>query len=153
MGPGNIQTVLEQNNIHYGTIDHRTAYTAQETAASAHVSGREVLKPVIVKLDGKLAMAVVPATAHVNIRRLGEITGAKMATIADENEFVSLFPDSERGAMPPMGNLYGMPVYMDSSLEGNEMVAFNGGSHNRLIEISYRDYKNYVQPRVCSFIF
>ena len=153
MATENIQSVLERNHIHYGTIDHPTAYTAQETAAAAHIPGKEVLKPVMIKLDGRLTMAVVPAMAHVNLRRLAEIVGARSAEIAHESDFANLFIESERGAMPPMGNLYGIPVYMDSSLEGNDVVAFNAGSHNRLIEISFRDYKNFVQPHICNFIF
>ena len=153
MAQETVESILDRSNIHYGVIGHPTAYTAQKTAQSAHIHGKELLKIVIVNLDDRLAMAVVPAPALVDLKRLARLAGAKNANLAAESEFSHLFPDSERGAMPPFGNLYDMPVYVDRSLENNEVVTFNGGSHSKLIQMRYQDFKNFVHPIIESFTF
>lgn len=153
MAPETIESILDRSNIHYGIIGHPTAYTAQKTAQSAHIHGKELLKTVVIKLDDKLAMAVVPAPALVDLKRVAHLVGAHRADLASESEFSHLFPDSERGAMPPFGNLYDMPVYLDKSLENNEVVTFNGGSHSKLIQMRYQDFKNFVHPIIESIIF
>lgn len=142
---------LDQNNVKYVTITHSTAYTAQEIAHSAHVPGEELAKTVIVKLDGKMVMAVVPAPARVNLDRLREISGASKAELAGESEFRDLFPGCDVGAEPPFGNLYELDVYVDSSLTEDETIVFNAGSHTELLQLAYRDYENLVKPRIVDF--
>ena len=91
-------------------------------------------------------MAVIPAPALVNLKRIARLAGVRKADLAAESEFSHLFPNCERGAMPPFGNLYDMPIYLDKSLENNEVVTFNGGSHSKLIQMRYQDFKNFVHP-------
>lgn len=142
---------LDKNNVKYVTITHSTAYTAQEIAHSAHVPGEELAKTVIVKLDAKMVMAVMPAPARVDLDRLRELTGASKAELARESEFRELFPDCDIGAEPPFGNLYDMNVYVDSSLTEDENIAFNAGSHTELMQLAYRDFENLVKPTVMDF--
>ena len=142
---------LDKHNVKYVTITHSTAYTAQEIAHTAHVPGKELAKTVIVKLDGKMAMAVLPAPARVDLERLGKTAGAKKAQLAKEYEFKDLFPECDVGAEPPFGNLYDMDVYVASSLTEDEKIAFNAGSHTELVQLAYRDYENLVKPRVADF--
>jgi Ala-tRNA(Pro) deacylase len=108
-------------------------------------------KTVIVKIDGQMAMAVLPATRKVVLQELREITGADHVTFATEEEFKALFPDCETGAMPPFGNLYGMEVYVAPSLAEDEEIAFNAGTHSELIKLAYRDFERLVKPQVASF--
>lgn len=142
---------LDQNGVRYVTQRHSQAFTAQEVAAAAHVPGRELAKPVIVKLDGELAMAVLPASHQVQLDALSGATGASRAELAEEREFEEVFPDTEVGAMPPFGNLFGMPVFVDPSLEEDEEIAFSAGSHSEVIRMSYRDYARLVEPQVKRF--
>lgn len=142
---------LDENQIRYVTLDHSKAYTAQEAAAAAHVSGNELAKPVMVKLDGEMAMAVLPASLQVDFDALAREAGAERAELASEDEFEELFPESELGAMPPFGNLYELPVYADHSLEEDEEIFFSAGSHSQLVRMSYQDYKRLVKPRIGSF--
>ena len=142
-----LKEFLDSHGVKYVTIRHSMAYTAQEVAASAHICGKEMAKTVIVKIDGALAMAVLPAAEKVDVGRLREAAGANTARIAAEEDFRDAFPECELGAMPPFGNLYGMDVYIDQQLAKNEEIAFNAGSHMELIRLSYRDFEKLVQPK------
>ncbi len=142
---------LDSHQVKYVTILHSRAYTAQEIAASAHIPGRELAKTVMVELDGKMTMAVLPASNQVDLRQLAEAAGASQVELAKEKEFQGLFPDCELGAMPPFGNLYGMPVYVAEELTEDEEIAFNAGSHTQLIQLSYQDFAKLVQPTVLRF--
>jgi Ala-tRNA(Pro) deacylase len=129
-------------------ISHSLAYTAQGVAALAHVSGKRLAKTVIVKIDGILAMAVIPASCHVDPDRLRTLTGAQNVEIATELEFKDAFPDCETGAMPPFGNLYDMAVYADASLAENEEITFSAGTHRELVRMHWDDMLRLVNPTV-----
>src|SRR5205807_1913493 len=146
-----LKQFLDKEKIKYVSIVHSTAYTAQEVAASAHITGKELAKTIIVELDGKMAMAVLPANRKIVIQDLREITGSDEVKFAPEDEFKKMFPDCETGAMPPFGNLYGMDVYVAESLTRNEEIAFNAGSHTEVIKMAYADFERLARPRVISF--
>ncbi len=143
-----LKEFLDEHNVKYVSITHSRAYTAQEVAASVHVRGKEFAKTVMVKLDGKMAMAVLPATRKVDLDALKQVAGAQKAELATEQEFQYLFPECETGAMPPFGNLYGMETYVDSSLAEDEQIAFNAGSHIEVVRMAYKDFERLVQPKV-----
>lgn len=147
-----LKEFLDANKIKYLSIQHSPAYTAQEIAASAHIHGKELAKTVIIKKDGKLAMAVLPANYHVDVEALKKATDANNLTIATEQEFKDIFPECEIGAMPPFGNLYGMDTYVDDALAENKEIVFNAGTHTELIRISYQDFVKLVKPEVLSFV-
>lgn len=146
-----LRAFLDNQHVKYVTITHSTAYTAQEIAAAAHIPGKELAKTVIVRLDGKNAMAVLPASHHIVLDRLKEATGSNTVELASEKEFKRLFPECEIGAMPPFGNLYGMEVLVADSLAEDTQIAFNAGSHSELIQMAYEDFERLVQPRVLAF--
>lgn len=146
-----LKEFLDANHTRYVSIVHSLAYTAQETAASAHVSGKELAKTVMVDIDGAMAMAVVPASHKVDLDRLKQAAGAESADLACEEDFKSRFPDCEVGAMPPFGNLYDMDVYVAEPLTQDEEIAFNAGTHRELIQLAYADYEQLVHPRVGQF--
>lgn len=146
-----LKQYLDENNVRYVVISHSPAFTAQGIAALAHIPGRELAKTVIVKLDGNLALSVLPASLHVNLSALKRGTGAKIVELASEDDFRDRFPDCETGAMPPFGNLYGMDVFADESLTRDKEIAFNACSHRELIRLSWNDYQTLVNPRVISF--
>ena len=143
-----LREYLDSQNIKYVSLTHSPAYTATEVAQSAHVPGRELAKTVMVKLDGKMAMAVLPSTGKVDLNLLRESAGAEEARLATEAEFKSLFPGCETGAMPPFGNLYGMDVYVAPILAEDEQIAFNAGSHTEVMKLAYKDFERFVKPKV-----
>ncbi len=146
-----VKAFLDAHSIKYVAISHSKAYTAQGIAAIAHISGRELAKTVIVKLDGDLAMAVLPASYQVDLEALRRHTGVREAALATESEFKRHFPDCQTGAMPPFGNLYGIPVYVDETLVEDREIAFNAGSHYELLKMAYADFERLVKPEVMEF--
>jgi Ala-tRNA(Pro) deacylase len=146
-----LRAFLDANNTKYELLSHSKAYTAQEIASRAHIPGQELAKTVIVKIDGNLAMAVLPASAHVDTAAIKAELGAEDVRLATEFEFKDRFPDCELGAMPPFGNLYGMQVLVDENLAKDVEIAFNAGSHTELMRLSYQDFVTLVQPRIMRF--
>jgi len=146
-----VRQFLDSHHVKYVVIGHSPAYTAQEIASLAHISGKEMAKAVMVKVDGKMAMAVLPASYKVDFESLKQGLGAANVELAHEWEFKHLFPDCEVGAMPPFGNLYDMPVYVADRLTEDEEIAFNSGTLTELFSMKYKDFEDLVQPKVIKF--
>ena len=151
MSDTKVREYLDQQQVKYTVIEHSAAYTAQEIAASAHIPGRQLAKTVMVKIDDRLVMAVLPATSKVDFEQLKTAIGAYQVQLASEQEFKELFPDCEVGAMPPFGNLYGLNVVADSSLADEIVIAFCAGTHIELIQLSYQDFEDLANPQVVDF--
>ena len=141
-----LKSYLDEQNVKYVSIIHSQAYTAQETAESAHISGKEMAKTVILKINDQMVMVVLPASEKVDLDLVKSATDAESVQLADEREIEKLFSNCEIGAMPPFGNLYDMPVYVEESLGENENIAFNAGSHTELIKLPFEDFERLVQP-------
>ncbi|MFH0963702.1 MAG: YbaK/EbsC family protein [Planctomycetota bacterium] len=139
---------LKHARVPYKVLSHELAYTAQEVAAKSHISGREIAKVVILKVDGELVMAVVPAPRHVDLDKFSEATRGRSVALAHEDEFVSLFPDVDRGAEPPFGKLYGLDLYVDKRLAEDEEIVFNAGTHTDVIRMKYADFVKLADPWV-----
>lgn len=145
-----LKDLLDESNIRYTVMTHSPAYTAQGAAATLHVPGKELAKTVVVRAGVETLFAVLPATYHINLKKLGAVVG-KAFRLATEQELGSLFPDCELGAMPPFGQLYGLPVYVDEALAADEEIVFNAGTYREAIRMRYADYCGLAKPSVCSF--
>lgn len=143
-----LREFLDREGVKYVIIRHSRAFTAQEIAASAHVSGQELAKSVVARLDGRTVLVVLPASQRVDFDALKAQVGASEARLATEQEFQDAFPDCELGAMPPFGNLYGVEVYVSKRLAEDEEIAFNACSHTELIRLAYRDFVRLAKPGV-----
>ena len=148
--PSKLVDFLNQGKIRYQIIHHPEAFTAQELAAIEHVKGKYHAKVVMAKADGGLVMAVLSADHRVDLEALDRATGKRTA-LATEAEFKAVFPDCAVGTMPPFGNLYGVPTYVDKSLTGDEFIIFEAGTHTDAIKMSYGDYARLATPIVASF--
>jgi len=146
-----LKSYLDENKVKYLTIKHSSAYTAQEIAALAHVPGKDLAKTVIIKINGKMAMAVLPASYKVSFDELKETLGMTEVRLAYEQEFIDKFPDCEAGAMPPFGNIYGMEVYVADSLAEDEEIAFNACNHTELLKMKFSDFEKLVKPKRIRF--
>jgi Ala-tRNA(Pro) deacylase len=142
-----LREFLDRHGARYVTVTHSLAYTAQEIASRAHVSGKEMAKALVVKLDGRLVIVALPASEKLNLERVMAETGARTAELATEAEFGSRFPGCELGAMPPFGNLYGMDTYVTESLARDPEIAFNAGTHTEVVRMAYADFERLVAPR------
>lgn len=145
-----LKALLDQNQIHYTLMTHSPTYTAQGAAAALHIPGKDLAKTVVLCAASQTALAVLPASYHVNLKKLCELMG-QTPRLATEEEFVSLFPDCELGAMPPLGQLYGLPVFVDKSLADDEEIVFNAGTHRDAIRMRFQDFSELEKPRMCAF--
>ncbi len=143
-----LKKFLDSHDVKYVSIIHSPAYSAQAIAESAHIPGKELAKTVIVKIDDRFAMAVLPAAYRVHLGHLKVAVSASHVELATETEVEDLFPDCEKGAMPPFGNLYDMEVYVAEQLTEDEEIAFSAGSHTELIRFTYKDFDRLVMPRI-----
>jgi Ala-tRNA(Pro) deacylase len=141
---------LDENQVPYSVMTHSTAYTAQGAAATMQISGKELAKTVVLRAGEEMILAILPAPNHVRLDKLAAEVG-KSVWLATEQEFCSLFPDCEPGAMPPFGSLYNLPVYVDESLAADEEIVFNAGTHRDAIRMRYDDFVRLAKPKVCSF--
>jgi len=139
---------LEQTHTYYSTVKHTAAYTALSSAKSAHVSVREMVKSVLVKLDGNYILAVLPSISKIDFKKLKEITGSHTATLADEEDLENLFPDCTTGAIPPLGNLYHIPVISDSLVTKQKDLFFEAGSHREIVKMHISDYLKLTHPKI-----
>jgi Ala-tRNA(Pro) deacylase len=146
-----LKEYLTREKVAYQVTHHPARYTAQELAQVEHVSGRLVAKVVMVLADAKLLMVVTPATAKVHLPWVREAVGARDVRLAGEGDFSHMFPDCEVGAMPPFGNLYGVPVLVDDALARDPVILFNAGSHEEMITMTYADFAGLVRPRTGIF--
>jgi Ala-tRNA(Pro) deacylase len=145
--PKQLVDCLNENKAQYEVLHHPEAVTAQRIAQAEHVKGRHHAKVVILKSGEQYLMAVLPADHQIDLEKVGKVMG-KTASLAKEREFKSLFPDCAIGAMPPFGNLYGLPTYVDKHLAEQDYIVFEAGTHTDAIKMSYRDYEKIVKPEV-----
>ena len=139
--------LLEGEGISYEIIRHRADYTAQETAADTHTPGREFAKTVLLDLgDRGHAMAVVPATYRLDLEKIRRSLRTPRVELASEDLMRDLCPDCEVGAVPPFGNLYDLPVFVDPTLASDEMITFNAGTHEEALRVRFADYERVVHP-------
>jgi Ala-tRNA(Pro) deacylase len=145
-----LRDLLDEGNIRYRLMTHSPALTAQEGAATLHVPAKELAKTVVVRAGDETLLAVLPATCRISLKKLSAVVG-KAFRLATEQELGSLFPDCEVGAMPPFGQLCGLPVYVDEALANDVEIVFNAGTHREAIRMRYADYCGLAKPSVRLF--
>lgn len=145
---GKLINYLDEHGKKYVVTKHSPAFTAQEVAASAHVPGKEMVKTVIVKVDGDMKMVALPSTHDVDFDAIKDALNASEVELATEDEFENMFPDCELGAMPPFGNFFDMDTLVAESLTEDEEISFNAGTHKELVRMNYSDYEELVKPQV-----
>ncbi len=146
-----LEAYLRENQVPFEVQHHPTAFTAQEVAASEHVPGRLMTKVVMVAADSNLVMLALPAPHRVDLAKVAEVLGTQEVRLAQEQEFAAAFPDCEVGAMPPFGNLYNLPVYVDRALAEDETIVVQAGTHTDTISLKYADFERLVKPTTAEF--
>src|SRR5689334_18432980 len=145
--PRQLIECLDQNNVQYEILHHTEAVTAQRIAQAEHVKGRHQAKVVMLKSGDQHLMMVLPADHHIDLEKVEGVLG-RPVSIDKEEDFGSLFPNTAIGAMPPLGNLYGLTTYVDKRLAEQDYIVFEAGTHTDAIKISYADYEKIVKPKV-----
>lgn len=142
---------LTDNHVRFRSYNHKPTFTAQETAEALHVSGYELAKTVLLKVDGRMVMTVLPACERIDFGLFKKQIGARSVELAAEKDISKMAPMCDKGSLPPIGNLYGMEVIVSSTLALDEVICFSAGNHTEDIRMSYDDWEHLVQPRVMSF--
>jgi Ala-tRNA(Pro) deacylase len=145
--PKQLIDCLDGNRVSYEILQHPEAVTAQRIAQAEHVKGRHHAKVVMVKSGDQHLMMVLPADHQIDLEKVEKAIG-KAVSLDNEQEFKTLFSDCAIGAMPPFGNLYGLPTYVEQSLAEQDYIVFEAGTHTDAIKMSYRDYDKIVKPKV-----
>jgi Ala-tRNA(Pro) deacylase len=147
-----LEEYLHKNNVKFSCIDHPVAYATREVSHVSHIPEKELAKTVIINAGKKMVMVVLPSSVSIDFHTLRNSLHETDVSLATEKEFSKKFPDCELGAMPPFGNLYNMEVYVDKSLTQNTDIAFNAGTHNEVVKLSYHDFDTLVHPQVITVI-
>src|SRR5256886_3320537 len=145
--PKRLIECLKENKVQYEVLHHPEAVSAQRIAQAEHVKGRHHAKVVMVKSGDRHLMMVLPADHQIDLEKVEKAIGESVS-LDTEQEFKSLFSDCAIGAMPPFGNLYGLPTYVDQHLAELDYIVFEAGTHTDAIKMSYRDYEKIVKPKV-----
>ena len=145
-----LKELFDEAKITYEVYNHPLAYTAQEIAQRQYFSGNQMAKVVMLKVDDKLIMCVITASQKIHLPTVRESLGARDVRMATEHEFISQFPDCEIGAMPPIGSLFGVPVYVDPRVTEDESIYFNAGNHVQTVCIRYKDFDRLASPQIVS---
>ena len=147
-----LQSYFDRFNIRYQVTEHPVTYTAQALAEAEHVSGYQVIKPVLVEVDGQMVMCALPACGRVDLEALREDLEAESVALANEATLKEIFRDCEVGAEPPIGALFGLPTIADESLLTQRKVTFQAGNHHEAVTMSMDDYRRLAQPGIGRFI-
>jgi Ala-tRNA(Pro) deacylase len=129
-----LQRHLEGQGIGYEVRSHPLTGSSSETAQSAHISGNRIAKTVVLRDGDGYLLAVLPASHHLSLEMLQAWLGRSVA-LASEQEVGKLFPDCDLGAIPPIGDAYGLDVVLEESLGQLEEVYFEGGDHRTLVKV------------------
>lgn len=146
-----LKELLDRERVEYQHVPHPEVFTMPEVAAVEHEKGRHVIKTVALRADGELVLAAVPAALKVDEKALAKLMKAKEVVAAEEHEFANAFPDCEVGAMPPFGDLYGVPLWLDKRLTECDEVVFNAGTHTDTIKMAFADFKRLASPEIGEF--
>lgn len=146
-----IESYLRQHQVAFEIHPHRAAFTAQGVAEREHIPGQRMVKVVIVVADGAMVMLALPTSRRVDLADVRALLAAREVWLAGEGDLAAAFPDCEVGAMPPFGNLYCLPTYVDSALADEPTIFFQAGSHAEAISMAYADFVRLTAPTVASF--
>jgi len=144
MIPRKIINFLEKSKVKYEIVKHKTVYTAFDKAQTLKVPEKIISKTLVLKMDGKLAMALIPANKNLNKEKIKKLTKAKKVDLASEKLIKNRLKGVKVGAIPPFGNLWGFQIFADKSLTKEKEIILNGGDYNFSIKIKPKEIKKLV---------
>jgi len=141
-----VEELLQRAHVAYDVVPHPETFTAHEAADATHIPDHQIAKVVVVQdTRGRDYVVVLPASRHVDLEALGRCTDGAPLVLAREDHLTFVFPDCEVGAMPPFGQLYGVPVYVDRCLQPGADVFFQAGNRHELVRMSWRAFERLLR--------
>lgn len=146
-----LEVYLREHQVLFQIEHHARAFSAQRIAETEHIPGSMVAKTVIVFADNALVSLVLPASHRADLTRVRDALGVHEIRLAHEAEFAATFPGCDVGALPPFGNLYGIPVYVEQRLTTQKTITFPVGTYVETMSLAYADFERLVRPTVLAF--
>jgi Ala-tRNA(Pro) deacylase len=145
--PARLIEFLNQSKVRYEVLHHPEAFTAQELAAIEHVKGRSHAKVVMVKADGEVLMAVLPADLRVDLEKLEKAPDARRRWRRKRSSG-RCSPIARWARCRRLAELYGVAGYLDASLSEAGKIVFEAGTHSDAIKMRYADYERVAKLTV-----
>jgi len=139
-----LQNYLEDSGIEFDSIRHRPTSSSSESATASFVPGNKLAKGVVVRTQDAYLLTVLPSSRKADLNKVGNLLHQPVA-LALEEEIIPLFPDCEQGAIPPIGDAYGMLTIVDEGLDEEDEVYFEAGDHRTLIHLSAGAFRKLTQ--------
>ena len=146
-----VRDFLDERRAEFTETSHYRAPSALSEAHKDHTPPTEMVKTVVVRVGSGYILAALAANTKIDWPSLAHVLGTAEVWLASEGEIEALFPEVETGAVPPLGPLFHLPVYVDSHLAAQDRVAFTAGSHTNTIHMSFAQFLQLAEPRICSF--
>jgi Ala-tRNA(Pro) deacylase len=149
----NVRDFLTRQGVDFEVIQHAETFDAQHMAHEIHVSGHQVAKTVLLRADGgyRHFLAVLPASARVDLRLLQLVLGGSRVELATESEVGMVCRDCQLGAIPPFGSFFGVQTMLDRSLQDHDWIVFEGNSHRESIRMRLCDFIRLESPLITDF--
>ncbi|MDI6603026.1 MAG: YbaK/EbsC family protein [Patescibacteria group bacterium] len=135
---------INSAKIKYEPIEHRTVYTAYDKAATLRVPQKIIAKTLVVKLEKTLALVLIPANKNLDIQKLKKIANVKKVDFIKEAWMKKNLKGVKVGAIPPFGNLWGLPTFADKTLLKEPKIIINAGDYNWSIKITPAVFKKLI---------
>lgn len=136
-----LQDYLDRWGVEYEVVPHSHTGSSLETAEAAHVPGDKLAKCVLTEDYQGYLMVVIPASHELQFDLLDHQLDRRLELVT-EPELAEIFTDCELGAIPPLGEAYGMDVALDESLLACDDVYFEAGDHEDLIHLRGEDFRD-----------
>jgi Ala-tRNA(Pro) deacylase len=136
---------IEQHHAHYRAIHHARTGSSGQSAEAAHVPGDQLAKAVILEDAAGTLMAVIPSDYHLDLSELRRKLGRSLDFV-EESDLLTLFPDCDLGAVPPIGPAFGLPTIWDTRLGDETTVYCEAGDHETLLKLSGQAFHELMAP-------
>jgi Ala-tRNA(Pro) deacylase len=139
---------LSTSEAEYSLLTHESVNSAQERARALHISAHIAVQTILIKVNGHCWMVVIPASQTINFNSIRRVLGSNSVQICDAADWNMYFPNAEINTIPPFGNLYGISVLVDASLEQGRRIVFGAFSHTQSVFMRWGSYASMVSPMV-----
>lgn len=142
--PLKVKNFLEKNKIKAEPIEHRVVYTAFDKAQTLRVPQKIVGKTLALKIDKGYALALIPANKNLDKGKLKKLAKVKKIDFVKEAWIKKNFTGVKIGAVPPFGNLWKLPTFIDHSLLNQSKIIVNGGDWKWSIKLNPANFKKLI---------
>lgn len=142
--PMTLKEYLRSCDIDFEELPHPRETTASRIAEKSHISGDRLAKAVMLHGDSGYRLAVVPSSCDADLEQLSRLIHEEV-TLASEQQIQDYFRDCDSGATTPVGQAWGLQVYVDDMLRHQPDIYFDAGDHETLVHMSGREFDRLMQ--------